>query len=357
MLCNKIDLAFVLGLLAFVHGMPADSQSNERPPLIEFTNGGIRFNFAGYHAAAGLGGLLTGSNTGGGLHASVGTPWGGHAAAGLGGTLNGDNANAGGGLYARAGLGNGRHEAAAGLGGLLDGSGRSAPVRGGLYAGATTGTRGLGFTAGEIPRDLFGARPNDGPSNGPSNGPNNGPSNGPNNGPSSGANDGKDGEGSNGKGPSKGTSHIQIISRSGKEKKNEVSTEVPKQEADSSTSKEIREVLPIEPAPLVQLAPALPNEANEIVQVDVVPHRGRFFHRKRLRGSRTKVIEENTGEDQNNLNIQKRQTIYYSDKPDSSDKIMTIPSNGNSNGFFDDIFQIPISTLNAVNRFLNNSSG
>lgn len=72
---------------------------------------------------------------------------------------------------------------------------------------------------------------------------------------------------------------------------------------------------------------------------DVVP-RGRFFHRKRLRGSRTKVIEENTGEDQNNLNIQKRQTIYYSDKPDSSDKIMTIPSNGNSNGFFDDIFQV-----------------
>lgn len=125
----------------------------------------------------------------------------------------------GGGLYARAGLGNGRHEAAAGLGGLLDGSGRSAPVRGGLYAGATTGTRGLGFTAGEIPRDLFGARPNDGPSNGPSNGPTNGPSNGPNNGPSSGANDGKDGEGSNGKEPSKGTSHIQIISRSGKNSK------------------------------------------------------------------------------------------------------------------------------------------
>lgn len=59
-----------------------------------------------------------------------------------------------------------------------------------------------------------------------------------------------------------------------------------------------------------------------------------------MRGSRTKVIEENTGEDQNNLNIQKRQTIYYSDKPDSSDKIMTIPSNGNSNGFFDDIFQV-----------------
>lgn len=36
MLCNKIDLAFVLGLLAFVHGMPADSQSNERVSIFYF---------------------------------------------------------------------------------------------------------------------------------------------------------------------------------------------------------------------------------------------------------------------------------------------------------------------------------
>lgn len=46
----------------------------------------------------------------------------------------------GGGLYARAGLGRGGPEAAAGLGGKLDGSGRSAnPISGGLYAGATPG--------------------------------------------------------------------------------------------------------------------------------------------------------------------------------------------------------------------------
>jgi len=45
-------------------------------------------NFGGYHAEAGLGGLLRG--TGGGLHASAGTPWGAHAGAGLGGQL-GDN--------------------------------------------------------------------------------------------------------------------------------------------------------------------------------------------------------------------------------------------------------------------------
>lgn len=74
---------------------------------------------------------------------------------------------------------------------------------------------------------------------------------------------------------------------------------------------------------------------------DAVPRRGRLFQRRRLRGSKTKMImEENAGEDQNNANIHKRQTIYYSDKPDSSDgRTMTIPS-GNNNGFFDDIFQV-----------------
>lgn len=76
---------------------------------------------------------------------------------------------------------------------------------------------------------------------------------------------------------------------------------------------------------------------------DAVPRRGRLFQRRRLRGSKTKVIieENNAGEDQNNANIHKRQTIYYSDKPDSSSdgRTMTIPS-GNNNGFFDDIFQV-----------------
>lgn len=46
-------------------------------------------NFAGYHADAGLGGLLTGNSAHGGLSASAGTPWGSRAAAGLGGGLNG----------------------------------------------------------------------------------------------------------------------------------------------------------------------------------------------------------------------------------------------------------------------------
>lgn len=42
-------------------------------------------NFGGYHAEAGLGGLLTGNAAHGGLSASAGTPYGQTAVAGLGG--------------------------------------------------------------------------------------------------------------------------------------------------------------------------------------------------------------------------------------------------------------------------------
>lgn len=64
-----------------------------QPPFLQFTNGGIRVNFGGYHAEAGLGGFLRGM--GGGLHASAGTPWGAHAGAGLGGQLGGETGNLG----------------------------------------------------------------------------------------------------------------------------------------------------------------------------------------------------------------------------------------------------------------------
>lgn len=47
-------------------------------------------NFAGYHASAGLGGLLSGDVTKGGLHAEAGTPFGQAAGAGLGGILGSD---------------------------------------------------------------------------------------------------------------------------------------------------------------------------------------------------------------------------------------------------------------------------
>ncbi|KAL0134422.1 hypothetical protein PUN28_001303 [Cardiocondyla obscurior] len=129
--------------LTLANGMPqkdyaASQEKAESLPFLQFTNGGIRVNFGGYHAEAGLGGLLRG--TGGGLFASAGTPWGAHAGAGLGGNLGGEDGNLGGGLYARAGLGRGGPEAAAGLGGRVGGNGRSPnPIAGGLYAGATPG--------------------------------------------------------------------------------------------------------------------------------------------------------------------------------------------------------------------------
>lgn len=47
-------------------------------------------NFAGYHAEAGLGGLLGGDSSKGGLYAGAGTPFGPHASADLGGGLGGD---------------------------------------------------------------------------------------------------------------------------------------------------------------------------------------------------------------------------------------------------------------------------
>lgn len=46
-------------------------------------------NFAGYHASAGLGGILNGDGTGGGLHAEAGTPFGQTAGAGLRGNVDG----------------------------------------------------------------------------------------------------------------------------------------------------------------------------------------------------------------------------------------------------------------------------
>jgi len=59
------------------------------PQFLTFKDGKIGVNFGGYHADAGLGGLLTGNAAHGGLSASAGTPWGPQAAAGLGGSLDG----------------------------------------------------------------------------------------------------------------------------------------------------------------------------------------------------------------------------------------------------------------------------
>lgn len=87
--------------------------------FITLRDGKIGVNFAGYHAEAGLGGLLTGNGAHGGLSASAGTPYGQRAGAGLGGSVDGKTA---GGLYAGATAGHGVGASAA-LGGKVDETG------------------------------------------------------------------------------------------------------------------------------------------------------------------------------------------------------------------------------------------
>uniref|UniRef100_A0A1B0CQK6 Uncharacterized protein n=1 Tax=Lutzomyia longipalpis TaxID=7200 RepID=A0A1B0CQK6_LUTLO len=87
--------AFLL-LTPAILGRPQD--------LFTFKDGKVGVNFGGYHAAASLGGLLTGNAAHGGLSASAGTPYGQQAGAGLGGSVDGRTA---GGLFAGASAGGG----------------------------------------------------------------------------------------------------------------------------------------------------------------------------------------------------------------------------------------------------------
>lgn len=107
-------------------GLPA-------PQWLTFKDGKFGVNFGGYHAEAGLGGILTGNSAHGGLSASAGTPQGQQAGAGLGGFLGGNDRTAGGG-YAGATAGNGVGASAA-FGGGLDNAGGA----GGLGAEAHAG--------------------------------------------------------------------------------------------------------------------------------------------------------------------------------------------------------------------------
>lgn len=107
-------------------GLPA-------PQWLTFKDGKFGVNFGGYHAEAGLGGILTGNSAHGGLSASAGTPQGQQAGAGLGGLLGGNDRTAGGG-YAGATAGNGVGASAA-FGGGLDNAGGA----GGLGAEAHAG--------------------------------------------------------------------------------------------------------------------------------------------------------------------------------------------------------------------------
>ncbi|CAH0719954.1 unnamed protein product, partial [Brenthis ino] len=107
--------------------------THSAPQFISFNDGKLGVNFGGYHAGVGIGGLLGGSGGAGGLYAEAGTPHGQSARAGLGGGVS-ENGGAAGGLYAGATAG-GKIKASAGLAG-----GVGAEHSGGVgYASAQAG--------------------------------------------------------------------------------------------------------------------------------------------------------------------------------------------------------------------------
>ncbi|CAB3254693.1 unnamed protein product [Arctia plantaginis] len=125
------------------------TQAYAAPQFITFKEGKLGVNFGGYHAAVGLGGLLGGNGGAeGGLFAEAGTPHGQAARAGLGGSVGG-NGGPSGGLYADATAG-GNVKAAAGLGGEVNaerssGGGFASASSGGHYASsALVGATGAG---------------------------------------------------------------------------------------------------------------------------------------------------------------------------------------------------------------------
>ncbi|XP_058124018.1 PE-PGRS family protein PE_PGRS17 isoform X2 [Anopheles coustani] len=106
------------------------------PQLLTFRDGKFGVNFGGYHAEAGLGGLLTGNSAHGGLSASAGTPHGQQAGAGIGGLLGGNERTAGG-AYAGATAGHGVGASAA-IGGGLDGAGGAGGAGAESHAGGVS---------------------------------------------------------------------------------------------------------------------------------------------------------------------------------------------------------------------------
>nr|BAM19098.1 unknown secreted protein [Papilio polytes] len=130
MAMGSFPVIFIVFLLPHVYSAP---------PLISFDNGKLGVNFAGYHAAVGLGGLL-GNGATGGLFAEAGTPHGQSARAGLGGAVDANGGTAGG-LYAGATAG-GNVKAGAGLAGGVNGdtsagTGFAAAQAGNRYSSST----------------------------------------------------------------------------------------------------------------------------------------------------------------------------------------------------------------------------
>ncbi|XP_074041361.1 uncharacterized protein isoform X2 [Leptinotarsa decemlineata] len=99
--------------------------SGSIPKVLSFENGNVGVNFLGFKASAGLGG---------GLHAEAETPFGQAAGAGLGGYVDEHEGRSAGGLYAGATAGGG---ISAGAG--LEGTAGAKGSFGSSYAGATAG--------------------------------------------------------------------------------------------------------------------------------------------------------------------------------------------------------------------------
>ncbi|KPJ04302.1 hypothetical protein RR46_01586 [Papilio xuthus] len=127
---GKFPVIFIVFLLPHVYSAPQ---------LISYKDGKLGVNFAGYHAAVGLGGVL-GNGANGGLYAEAGTPHGQSAKAGLGGAVDA-NGGTSGGLYAGATAG-GNVKAGAGLaggvnGGTSAGTGFATAQAGNRYSSST----------------------------------------------------------------------------------------------------------------------------------------------------------------------------------------------------------------------------
>ncbi|KAH0563975.1 uncharacterized protein LOC123273242 [Cotesia glomerata] len=339
---NSKCVVILLLTITISKGMPSPEDTTKKTdtkqdslfglPFLEFKNGGVRVNFAGYHAEAGLGGLLTGNGNGGGLFAGAGTPFGAHASAELGGSVNGNKGgNAGGGLHARAGLGNGGPEAAAGLGGNLDGSDGS--KNGGVLYTATS-NRGRTRI---ISKSIGGAPSGDVPSV-----------------------------------PSvPNESNIQLISRNQKLSSNVQSDGLVRREIDSPEGVNIVEPLPV-PAPVPQSAYAYANSrcrkkrrqiCNRLTktiiqqQLPLAQVPADFVQPELLTQPQplpldarsTKIVPQSSGTDV---------ALAPGPAPAVASSIPA-PAYGPARPktLFDDIFNIPISTLHAVNQLLNSKVG
>ncbi|XP_028165214.1 uncharacterized protein LOC114356314 isoform X2 [Ostrinia furnacalis] len=138
---------------AFILTTALVSQCYAAPQWITFNDGKLGVNFGGYHAAVGIGGILgqNGSSSGSGLFAEAGTPYGQAAHAGFGGSMNSDGRPVGG-LFAGATAGN-KITAQAGIGGAVNGN----KVQGNGFASAQAGNQ---FASSGLGGDASGAGAN-----------------------------------------------------------------------------------------------------------------------------------------------------------------------------------------------------